>query len=118
MFYNQLENLCKKNGLTVTAFLKQINLSPSKGTAWKGGSIPKYDTLKLIADYFNVTISYLFEDTGDNNKGNNVGYSIESQSAKIDGLAKEMLYKFENLEFCDKVKVMSLIAELSEEKGA
>ena len=62
MFYNQLEDLCKKNNLTVTALLKELGLSTSKGTAWKGGSIPKYDTLKLIADYFNVSVSYLFED--------------------------------------------------------
>lgn len=46
-------------------------------------------------------------------------YFIEiKEEHEIDGLAKEMLYKFENLEFCDKVKVMSLIAELDEKEGA
>ena len=128
MFYNQLEDLCKKNNLTVTALLKELGLSTSKGTAWKGGSIPKYDTLKLIADYFNVSVSYLFEDEpntkvvntikGNNNKNNNMGYNVKSQVKELDGISKEMLDKFGKLEFNDKVKVMSLIAELSEKKGA
>lgn len=127
MFYDQLEHLCKQNNLTVTTFLKKMNLSPSKGTAWKGGSIPKYDTLKLIADYFNVSISYLFEEEpnskvistiqGDNNGSNTVGYNIKQQSLKEpDSISKEMLDKFRNLEFNDKVKVMSLIAELSDKE--
>lgn len=129
MFYNQLEDLCKKNNLTVTAFLKKLGLSTSKGTAWKGGSIPKYDTLKLIADYFNVSISYLFEEEpnskvistiqGDNNGSNTVGYNIKQQPLKEpDNISKEMLDKFGKLEFNDKVKVMSLIAELNEKEGS
>lgn len=128
MFYNQLENLCKKNNLTVTALLKELGLSTSKGTAWKSGSIPKYYTLKLIADYFNVSVSYLFEDEpdakvvntikGNNNKNNNMGYNVKPQVKELDGISKEMLDKFGKLEFNDKVKVMSLIAELSEKEGA
>lgn len=128
MFYDQLEDLCKKNNLTVTTLLKNLGLSTSKGTAWKGGSIPKYDTLKLIADYFNVSVSYLFEDEldakvvntikGNNNKNNNMGYNIKSQTKELDGISQEMLDKFGKLEFNDKVKVMSLIAELSDKEGA
>ena len=36
-------------------------MSSSKITAWKNGSIPKYEILQAIANYFNVTVGYLFD---------------------------------------------------------
>lgn len=62
MFYEQLESLCKENGTTPTAFVRDIlKLSTSKVTAWSNGSIPKIGTLKEIANYFDVTVGYLFD---------------------------------------------------------
>ena len=62
MFYDQFDILCKKNNTTPTEFTTKIlKLSSSKVTAWKNGSIPKYGILKSIADYFNVTVGYLFD---------------------------------------------------------
>ena len=62
MFYEQLEALCKEINTTPTNFVKtELNLSSSKVTAWKNGSIPKYEILNEIADYFNVTVGYLFD---------------------------------------------------------
>lgn len=52
---------------------------------------------------------------GDNSTVNNYGKDKENQ---IDGLSKEMMSEFEQLRYIDKVKVMSLIAELREKKGA
>ena len=62
MFYKQFEILCNKIGTTPTRFTKEIlGLSSSKITAWKNGSIPKYEILQAIANYFNVTVGYLFD---------------------------------------------------------
>lgn len=62
MFYEQLEILCKEIGTTPTNFtVNVLKLSSSKVTAWKGGSIPKYEILQQIAKYFHVTIGELFD---------------------------------------------------------
>lgn len=61
MFYDVLISLCNSKNTTVTATLKELNISTSKGTAWKNGSIPNGDIIAKIADYFNVTTDYLLE---------------------------------------------------------
>ena len=130
MFYNQLEKLCKENNITVTSLLKTLNLSTSKGTAWKSGSIPKYDTLKSIAEYFEVSISYLFEEDNDEkndfyNRQNNYGDVNGDYTATMnvgnklqyDETTNQVAKAFQGLSLKDKIKVMSLITELSEKNN-
>ena len=130
MFYNQLEKLCKENNITVTSLLKTLNLSTSKGTAWKSGSIPKYDTLKSIAEYFEVSISYLFEEDNDekndfSNRQNNYGDVNGDYTATMnvgnklqyDETTNQVAKAFQGLSLKDKIKVMSLITELSEKNN-
>lgn len=62
MFYERLKALCRENGITVTALLKELDLSPSKGTAWKNGATPKGDKLLKIAERFQVTTDFLLGD--------------------------------------------------------
>jgi len=72
MFYEQYEKLCKGIGTTPTKFTKEeLKLSSSKVTAWKNGSIPKYEILNIIADYFNVTVGYLFDGDSTSNLSEN-----------------------------------------------
>lgn len=72
MFYEQFESLCSKNNTSPTKFTKEVlKLSSSKVTAWKNGSIPKYEILNKIADYFNVSIGYLFDGNDINNLSEN-----------------------------------------------
>ena len=59
MFYQILDNLCKKNGTTVTAVLKELNISTSKGTAWKNGSIPNADIVLKLAQHFHVSMEFM-----------------------------------------------------------
>lgn len=62
MIYKQLAELCASIGTTPTNFVKDVlKLSSSKVTAWKNGSIPKSEILIQIADYFGVTVGYLFD---------------------------------------------------------
>ena len=63
MFFERLEHLCAENGSNVTAVLKELNLSTSKGTAWRNGSIPKGEVLSVLAKHFNVTTDYLLGNT-------------------------------------------------------
>lgn len=62
MLYDNLKRLCSERNTTLTKLLtEELKISSSKGTAWKNGSIPKYEYLKAIADYFGVSIGYLFD---------------------------------------------------------
>jgi len=59
VFYERLKNICDNRGITVTYLLKTLNISTSKGTAWKNGSTPNSEVALKIADYFNVSTDYL-----------------------------------------------------------
>lgn len=62
MFFDQLMNLCKEKNTTPTKFVTEVlHLSSSKVTAWKSGSIPKYEILNAIANYFDVSVGTLFD---------------------------------------------------------
>lgn len=65
MFYERLISLCSKSGTDVSNVLRSIGLSTSKGTAWKGGAIPKGDVLLKLAHYFHVSTDYLLGNTDD-----------------------------------------------------
>ena len=57
MLYDNFSDLCAKVGLTPTKFTTDIlKLSSSKVTAWKNGSIPKYEILQAIADYLKLLL--------------------------------------------------------------
>ena len=61
LFYERLLSICNLKGTTPTALLKALNLSTSKVTAWKNGTVPKLDLTEKIAEYFGVEIDYFTE---------------------------------------------------------
>lgn len=95
MWFKQLENLCTAYNTTPTAFVKkELSLSSSKVTAWKNGSIPKFEILKQIADYFNVTVGYLFDGKEQNS------------SSDLTDEEFELLNKFRHLLDIDKGRIL------------
>lgn len=63
MFFDRLQSLCNKNSTTVTALLKELGLSTSKGTAWRNGSVPNGEILSALAERFGTTTDYLLGKT-------------------------------------------------------
>ena len=59
MFYEVFTKLCKEKGVSPTATLKKLNISTSKLTAWKNGSMPNSEFLIPISEFFGVTADYL-----------------------------------------------------------
>ena len=60
-FSNTISKLRKNKKLTQEQLATAINISPQAISKWeKGTSLPDIQTLPLIADYFNVSIDYLF----------------------------------------------------------
>lgn len=90
------------------------------------GQIPSIEKIASLAEYLGVSIDYLLgrEHTMQNNVTNNVkgtnngnmGYNIKI-SNQNDATVNELVTVFNSLSFRDKVKVMSLVAELSENNG-
>lgn len=106
MFYENLSALCKSKGLTVTALLKELNISTSKGTAWKSGSIPKGDILSKLAAYFNVSTDYLLGNTND----------PHNSKSDIDPQTLEFMRLFEKLSDDKKLLVVKVIEGFLNEK--
>lgn len=83
MFFQILNALCKKNNATVTAVTKELNMSTSKVTAWKNGTIPNGTILIKIAQYFNVSTDYLLGLTDNPNSATNNLTENEQDILKI-----------------------------------
>lgn len=60
--YEKFEKLLAERGLTAYRVAKDTGLSPTLFSDWKSGkSKPKVDKLKILADYFGVSIEYFLE---------------------------------------------------------
>ena len=65
MFFERLQFLCDSQNTDISNVLRNLNLSTSKGTAWKKGSIPSGTILLKLAAYFHVSTDYLLGATDD-----------------------------------------------------
>lgn len=65
MFFERLQSLCDSQNIDISNALRNLNLSTSKGTAWKKGSIPSGTILLKLAAYFHVSTDYLLGATDD-----------------------------------------------------
>lgn len=105
MFYEIFTNLCNEIGLSPTETLKRMNLSTSKLTAWKNGSIPNGITLLLISEFFNVSIDYLLTGSEKNSTTNNLS---ENEI--------EMLEIFKKFNDREQIKLIGKLEELYRQK--
>jgi len=60
--YEKFADLLKKSNITAYQVSKETGIRENVFSYWKSGrSKPKVDKLKIIADYFGVTIDYFLE---------------------------------------------------------
>lgn len=59
MFWNILIALCNEKGISPNFVAKQLGITSGTVTSWKKGATPRDTTLRKIADYFGVSVSYL-----------------------------------------------------------
>ena len=60
MYYQNFEELCKQRNIKPNKVSKETGVSTATLTSWKQGKYtPKPDKLKLIADFFNVSLEFL-----------------------------------------------------------
>lgn len=59
MFWDNFERLCNERGLTPTAAGISAGVTNAAVSKWKNGTIPRGESLKKVAEYFNVSVSQL-----------------------------------------------------------
>lgn len=101
MFFKIFSELCEKSGTTPNAVAKKLNLSSGSVTEWKNGRTPRGDTLKKIADYFNVSVDYLL---GKNSFDYPEEHSLKLIRMYIDGIITWSNNEFFNPEESSKIK--------------
>lgn len=98
MFYDTLNELCKKNGISITSLMQVLNMSSGNLSKWKKGGMPKYDTLKRISEYFNVSTDYLLGKTDQKTPS----------SSKREGALEEVYRIFSSLDPENQAKLLEL----------
>lgn len=111
MFYEIFTNLCNQKGLSPTATLQKLNVSTSKLTAWKNGSLPSAAALILISEFFGVTVDYLLKG---NENSQNIKPEIKTEQA-ISDTSKELLEVFESLPMRERVKLLNAVYDFEEQ---
>lgn len=57
--YQRIRELCKERNITVTKLIEDLGISESLIRKWKTSSTPSVDKIRLVAEYFGVSIDYL-----------------------------------------------------------
>ena len=65
IFSTQLQQLRKEKGIKQETRATYLGVSPQAVSKWENGSYPEGDLLPKIADYFGVSIDYLYGDDDD-----------------------------------------------------
>lgn len=59
MFFSIYKSLCESKGMSPNKVACLLSISSGSVTAWKQGRTPNTAVLEKIADYFDVSVSYL-----------------------------------------------------------
>lgn len=58
MIFDNIAVLCKKRGISIAKLEREVGLGNATIRGWKASS-PKVDSLKIVADYFGISIDDL-----------------------------------------------------------
>lgn len=123
-FFNNIQRLCNAKGISVTALGQELGLSNATTAGWRKGSSPRGKTLKMLADYFDVTVDQLMADpqiTVNDNHGI-IGHNhapvtiINGSERKLSEQEVELLNIFEQLGVVEQAKLLVYAEGLKEKK--
>jgi transcriptional regulator with XRE-family HTH domain len=109
MFWEKYLSLCNAIGKAPNVVATEIGVrSSGTVTGWKNGATPRESVLRKLADYFNVPMSDLLEDTKnpDPQKG-----------AGMDNLTKEILSELEGMSNAELLLVKERVKKIKESRG-
>lgn len=62
MIYQNIEEKCRERGISISALEKAVGLGNATIKGWNEAN-PRVDTLKRVADFFEVTVDELLKPT-------------------------------------------------------
>lgn len=99
MFYDRLQVLCKERNLSVSAALNILGVSSGNMAHWRNGRLPKGDTLRKMARFFDVPIDTL------------IGTKRESLAVQ----QEKLLLLFESVPEEKRAQVLERFAQITEQ---
>jgi len=123
-FFNNIQRLCNEKGISVTALGQELGLSNATTAGWRKGSQPRGKTLKMLAEYFDVTVDQLMSEptmTVNDNHGI-IGHThapvtiINGSERKLSEQEVELLNIFGQLSVIEQAKLIVYAEGLKEKK--
>lgn len=96
---SMIKELCTKDGITIAELERNLNFSSALISKWNK-SIPTIDKVRLVADYFNVSVDYLLGRT-------DISSTIDETLSDPDLVTIQRLRS--NLSVRDKEKMMQMM---------
>ena len=88
MFWDMFSDLCATVGKSPNAVAKEMKIPSGSITAWKNGTLPRNATISKIAEYFNVSVSYLLGE--EKEKPTMTGEQISDARKQLDAALDDM----------------------------
>ena len=63
VIFTRIKELCAENNITINKLESELGMSQYSIGRWKSSTSPTIDKISKIAEYFNVSIDYLLENT-------------------------------------------------------
>ena len=123
-FFNNIQRLCNEKGISVTALGQELGLSNATTAGWRKGSQPRGKTLKMLAEYFDVTVDQLMSEptmTVNDNHGI-IGHThapvtiINGSERKLSEQEVELLNIFGQLSVIEQAKLIVYAEGMKEKK--
>lgn len=112
MFYERLCELCSEKGIAPTTFVEAIlNMSKGNCSKWEAGAEPKSNTLKKIANYFDVSTDYLLGNIDIKNK------PTANKDSELIKAEAELLELFRNVPEENQSLVLEMIEAALKNQG-
>ena len=108
MYYQNFEELCKQRNIKPNKVSKETGVSTATLTSWKQGKYtPKPDKLKLIADFFNVSLEFLMrnEDVQWNPAEQTMDYTVSLSEEEQD-----LLIEYRKADYTQKEMIRRILA--------
>jgi len=105
IIYERIDELCKEKGTTYNAVCKAVGIRSSLIGNLKSRetSVPKADTISLLANYFNVPVDYILgitDDRGDKKRTATIGDGNDELSiavSKANERQRELILRILNM---------------------
>lgn len=105
----RINELCKKNSITINQMLKNCSAGTSLVDNMKKGSYPSVDKLKKVADYFGIALEYLIGEVTEQEMQHAKKYAVLDDKGK-DNVDKSLEVEYRRCNAKHDIEVKKLEA--------